>query len=701
VSVTVENRSGARSTPGVEPSGGRRRGRPVAILQVYVVLLVLIPPTQIIGPLGAAGTPANVIGLVAFVLWGVAVLAPGDQLHRTVVPVRVVLGLLIGTILLGYTVLHSRYVPVDELLSSDRALLQVMSWAGVALLAAEGLRDLGELYHVLRTLTAAVAVMAIVGFLQFRFGTDLVELVVPNIPGLHQNADLVTIQDREGFRRPAGTATHPIEFGCVIAMALPLALHLARFDLARSRTRRWLPVAAIVMAIPVAVSRSAVLGAVVATAVIIVGLDPRLRPRALGAVAAFLVVTYATSPGLLGALRNLFLNAGSDTSITTRTQDYDDIAEYVQQSPWIGRGPGTFLPTNYIYLDNQYLVSAVEIGLVGLFVVIVYLLTTTFLGRGARHRTREPAIRDLGQAMAATGLAGAITAFTFDAFSFLMYAGFVPLCLGAAGGLWMMQRTAEGRIDTAPSLDAGWPDPPRESLPDRVRDAPTAGDRPAEDGRIRVLDEAPLAGAALSHHGGDVGQAEDGPYDADEGSQRLTTSDAEPLGIGAQSSGDQDDETQGSPRVVAAVGVGLGVVLLGASALVVGIGGGDEPEIAVSPNITTSTTMSTTTSAAEHTATARPSSTSTTATARPSSTTATARPSSATATTRPETTTTSRSRPTPSPSPPSQPTPLTNSTVPLSTTTVPSTPSTSTSTTTTSTTTTTTATTTTTTTPPA
>ena len=65
--------------------------------------------------------------------------------------------------------------------------------------------------------------------------------------------------------------------------------------------------------------------------------------------------------------------------------------------------------------------------------MIAYLLATAFLGRGTRHRTMDPAIRDLGQAMAATSLAGAVAAFTFDAFSFLMFAGFIPLCLGVAG----------------------------------------------------------------------------------------------------------------------------------------------------------------------------------------------------------------------------------------------------------------------------
>lgn len=416
-----------------------RRGRPVTVLRTYVVLLVLVPPTYVIGPLGAVGTPATVVGLVALGLWAVGALTPGDHLARTVVPVRVVMGLLVGTVAAAYAVLHQRHVPWDELLGADRTVLQVLSWSGAALLAAEGLRDRDELYGVLRALTGAVAAMAVVGLLQFRAGIDLAELA-GRIPGLHGNADLVSIQDRQGFRRPSGTATHPIEFGCVITMTLPIALHLARFDVARSAARRWLPVAAIAVGIPVAVSRSAVLGAAVAGLVVFVGLEPRHRPRALAAAAGFLVVVYATTPGLLGTLRTLFTSAGSDTSITYRTADYGLIGEYVRESPWLGRGPGTFLSDRYVVLDNQYLMTAVEIGLVGLAVVVGYLLATAFLGRGARHRSRDPAVRDLGQALAAASLTSVVTAFTFDGFSFLMFAGVIPLCLGVAGALWALSR---------------------------------------------------------------------------------------------------------------------------------------------------------------------------------------------------------------------------------------------------------------------
>jgi polysaccharide biosynthesis protein PslJ len=611
VSIVTDRRAGTALSAGAGSTGSRDRGAPVRIIQIYAVLLVLIPPTHIIGPLGAMGTPATVLGVVALMLWGVAVLTPGDYLCRTAVPVRVVMGLLVGTTLLGYAVLHLRHIPGAELLGSDRALLKVLSWAGVALLAAEGLRDRGELYRVLRTLSAAVAVMAVVGLLQFRSGIDLAELV-NRIPGLQENAELVSIQDRAGFRRPAGTATHPIEFGCVIAMAFPLALHLARFDVARSPVRRWLPVGAVAVGIPVAVSRSAVLGAVVAAVVIFLGLEPRLRPRALAAAAAFIVVIYATTPGLLGTLRDLFVNAGSDSSITYRTNDYEAVGEYIRQAPWLGRGPGTFLADNYIILDNQYLLSAIEIGLVGLIVVIGYLIATAFLGRGTRHRTKDPAIRDLGQALAATSLASAVAAFTFDGFVFLMFAGFIPLCLGVAGALWTMERAAERPIGVERPLEVERWDPPREAPPVGVLDEPAA-DRRAEDATPRAADVTDLAGAALAYRSDDAGQAGHEQHRADEEFEWLTPSVEEPFVITARSSsgqprrvrtGDDRHDTHDLRRVVALIGAGVALAVLAALPFTIDRDRND-PDLAVtripprtpSMPVITSTTTSTATSA--------------------------------------------------------------------------------------------------------
>jgi O-antigen ligase len=527
VSILTDDRTGTAPSAGDRDAGEAldaalppRRpalGAPVQIIQIYVVILVLIPPIYIIGPLGAVGTPATVLALGALVLWGIAVVTPGAYLCRTAVPVRVVMGLLIGTMFLSYALCHVHYVQGVELLASDRAMLQALSWVGISLLAAEGLRDRDEVYRVLRTAVAVVAIMAMVGLLQFRFGIDLAAWA-GRIPGLHANTDLVSIQDRSGFRRPAGTATHPIEFGCVIAMVLPLALHMARFDLVRTATRRWLPLAAIAIGIPVAVSRSAVLAAVVAGVVIFFGLEPRLRPRAMGIAVVFILATYATTPGLLGTLRSLFVNFNSDTSISTRKSDYKVVGQYIRQSPWFGRGTGTFLSDVYIVLDNQYLMSAIEVGLVGLAVVIAYLLATAFLGRGVRHRSGEPAVRDLGQALAAGCVASAVATATFDAFAFRMFAGLIPLCLGLAGALWTMQRSGEPLvgIERSPEGDS----PRRSDLVSRV-DLP---DPPVDEWRQEIVtyqvadvrDIAPAVAVALAPDNCDAGSVAEARRDAED-----------------------------------------------------------------------------------------------------------------------------------------------------------------------------------------
>jgi hypothetical protein len=581
VVVVTDHRPDLSSTPDVEASGGWTRGAPVTILRIYVVLLVLIPPTYIVEPLGGVGTPATVVALGALMLWVIGLLAPGTYLCRTVVPVRVVIGVFVATTFMSYAMAHVRYVPAVELLASDRALLQLFAWGGVALLAAEGLRDREELYRVLRVFVAAVAVMALVGLFQFRFGIDFAENA-KRIPGLHQNADLVSIQDRSGFRRPAGTATHPIEFGCVIAMALPLALHLARFDLARSALRRWYPVAAILIGIPVAVSRSAVLASLVAAVVIFIGLDPRVRPRALVVAAGFLVVTYATTPGLLGTIGGLFVNAGSDSSISYRTNDYATVGEFIRQSPLLGRGPGTFVAGPYIVLDNQYLLTAIEIGLIGLAVVIGYLVAAAFLGRGARHLSKELDTRDFGQALAATSLAGAVAALTFDGFSFLMFAGVVPIGLGIAGALWKLTRVAKRRSEAAPPFDDGWRDGSPEPQHQPIQALP-AVDPQWTNGADRVVDlrdAGPDAGRRLepvASVGGGDDSAIGGPL-------------AEFVG------GVPGAPTRRVDVPRRAVAAGVGVVVLGGLVFGLGRGGADDPPVAGARVVTGPADMPTSTS---------------------------------------------------------------------------------------------------------
>jgi O-antigen ligase len=86
-------------------------------------------------------------------------------------------------------------------------------------------------------------------------------------------------------------------------------------------------------------------------------------------------LVYATTPGLLA--RCGLPPPGRIPQERLRTR-----LALIRQAPWFGHGPGTFIADSEKnnVLDNQYLLTLIEIGLIGLAVVLVYLLAR-ILGR--------------------------------------------------------------------------------------------------------------------------------------------------------------------------------------------------------------------------------------------------------------------------------------------------------------------------------
>jgi O-antigen ligase len=418
--------------------GVRSRDRTTAllVLQVFVWLLVLLPARLVIGQFGAFGQPASIVGLCAFGLWAAGAARPG-LLVRTVVPVRIAMVAVWIPGLISFAVMHLHSVTGDEVNSADRWVLYMLVWTGVALLAAEGLRDREDVLRLLRVAVAGSAFSAAVAIAQNR-GFDLTKEIA-KLPGLDVAGVLDSVLTRSGLRRPAGTATHPIEFGCMLGMALGPALVLATHDKVWPALRRWGALALIGLGIPISVSRSAIVGSGIAGAFWFVAASVRERLRALSALACFISVVFLTTPGLLGTLHDYFSAVGTDDSITTRTDDYAAVAKYIRESPVIGRGPATFLP-KYRILDNQWLGSIIEVGVLGVIGLAVLYLTPAFLGRSMRRASRDPMTRGLGQAFAGLSFVVAIGSTTFDFYAYPMDPGFLSVYLGIAGALWAIQR---------------------------------------------------------------------------------------------------------------------------------------------------------------------------------------------------------------------------------------------------------------------
>jgi O-antigen ligase len=292
--------------------------------------------------------------------------------------------------------------------------------------------------------------MAALGMAQFATGLDATRYI--KVPGLSALTTATDLLSRGSFNRPSATASHPLEFATVLIMALPLALNQARFAPPGERGRRWLQVALIGFTAPMTVSRSAILGLIVVGLVLLPTWPRRDRRIAYVAIILASVMMWLTVHGLVGTMKDLFLNVGSDSSSTSRSNALAAAGTYVSHNPWFGRGLGTFLPQTYFYIDDQYLTSLIETGIVGMVALLAVFITGVYNARSGRRVTVDLANRDLGQCLAAGVAASAVAFFTYDALSFSMASGLTFLLAGCCGAYRRIQRDERARNDSIPDI---------------------------------------------------------------------------------------------------------------------------------------------------------------------------------------------------------------------------------------------------------
>ena len=409
------------------------RWGPASIGAVFAAAVLIVPARYTLGPFAA--TPAMLIGIAAIGLW-VAGKLIGRSFWWGRHPVGTAVFYFLFTVMLGYVAAHLRVLSGFEAKAADRKLIILLSAVGVCLLLADGVRSTARIRVVIGVIVFGGAVMASVGIAQFTTGYDVAaELRPPGFNADIENLDF--IKYRQGFRRVAGTALHAIEFGVACAMILPLAIHLAAT--ARSlMARRLSATAALLLAvgIPMSVSRSAILAVAVVLVMLVPFWPSRIRFKvSAGAVAAAFALSVA-APGLVDTVRDLFEDVSSDASVTDRTTDLDPIFEYVAETPLIGRGYGTFDPQEYFFVDNQYLLTLVETGVVGISGLLVLLMIGPVVARRIRQATDDDDVADLTRALSAIVVIAAVACALFDLFSFRIVTGLLFVALGLLGAMY-------------------------------------------------------------------------------------------------------------------------------------------------------------------------------------------------------------------------------------------------------------------------
>lgn len=405
----------------------------VTWLTLYAFVLYAIPSRLVIGPLGSAGAISMLLGLLSFGIWIVLHLARSrPSLTPFAQPMRWALGVFMFCIGISYALAMSRPLTSDEISPADVALLSLLSWSGTLLLAHDGITTRARLETLVWRLAQLGGLLGLLGLAQFLLRASIVDLI--SIPGLSAASDAVLFY-RNGLVRPSGTAIHPIEFGAILTMLLPLAFHVALTHRSRAVWLRWFPVLTIVAAIGVSSSRSAYLGAAIVVIICAIGWTPLVRKRLFAVALGGIVLAAAVMPRLLNSVVGLFASVDEDPSIASRTDSFSFAWAFIVENPLFGRGLGTFLP-KYRIFDNQYLAMLVSIGfvgtaaLVGIAIAAVAVMMRVYRTADARSRTG-----DLAVSLTASILAGFVSLAFFDAFAFPMTMGTLFLILGIAGAL--------------------------------------------------------------------------------------------------------------------------------------------------------------------------------------------------------------------------------------------------------------------------
>ena len=414
------------------------------MLTVYLLFLLVVPPNLTVVGLGSYGRPSMLWGLVLlgwWVLWRLQ----GGVMHsaRHHQWTRIAMSLLVMVILVSFAHAMLRGQPADQISPALSALVRTASWSGVLLVAMDGLGGVDDVVRLVRRLVVLTGLVAALGLAQFLTQRPMLSWTAL-LPGFEAGAD--DFASRGVFARAVGTATHPLEFAAVVVGMLPMAVAAATTGGFRGgrppRIRWWIPAAVAVVVALVSVSRSAIIGLVVAILASMPGMPVRAR-RIMGVSAVLAAAGVAVAvPGMASTVIGLFSGASEDPSTVSRTAALERVPEFLSASPLLGAGFGTFLPRYYIF-DNQWALTLVELGVTGA-VALAGVFAAAGWSAVVAARGLDPTGASVARAAAACLLTLAVLYAFFDALGFPMPAGLLFLVAGVCAALYRMSTPPGG-----------------------------------------------------------------------------------------------------------------------------------------------------------------------------------------------------------------------------------------------------------------
>jgi hypothetical protein len=413
------------------------------LVSIMVMMLSLIPAPLIVPALSDLGHPGTLMALLLFGIWVMSRMHP-RLVTRGQQPMRWIIGFFFTTILASYAAGLMRGMPTLEDNAAIRHIIGTLGFFGAVLAVADGVPRKERLEGLIRVMLLGGGIMAVIGIIQSVMKFDITAYI--QIPGLVYHGDLNGLASRgAGQLRVNSTAGHYIEFSTVMALMLPFAVHMGRFSPTRAM-RQWAGISGALMflALPMALSRTGIVALAVGMLVMVPAWNWRMRFNLVIPTVVLMIMLIFAMPGLLGTVLGLFSGWDTDPSVQGREEDWAIIdAQGWMTGNWIfGRGHGTFIPTEYIWLDSQWTMSLIGGGILGVFALALFHLGAITLATIAFRRSTSLADRHLCACLIATQMIAIAVGFTFDSLGFRTYAFFLAILTGASAAMWRFTRPA-------------------------------------------------------------------------------------------------------------------------------------------------------------------------------------------------------------------------------------------------------------------
>lgn len=412
-----------------------------ALLCAILVVIMFVPIRRYSLPVDLPFDMEPYRALVAFIVVGwLASLLVDRRVQLRASGLEAPLGLLVLAVALSVAFNSERVNPVG--IEVIKGLTFLASFLLVFYLVVSLVRTRKMIDLVAGTLVLCGAVVGFFALIEARTAWNIFNELGGVVP-LLDPIRLPDAESRGGRLRTFGSAQHPIALGAALAMLFPLALSFAKRS---GRRIWWVPAGLIALGVFATVSRTSVMMLLVAGTVLLF-LRPRdMRKLIIPVIIVAPLVLHLALPGTMGSLKSAFFPEGGLVAEQQksagqrgagRVADLAPALDEYARSPVIGQGYSTRVTEdgpmeNADILDNQWLKSLLEIGIVG--VVAWVWLFCVAMGRLGKAARGDPSPDGwLPAALAASIAAFAVGMVTFDAFSFIQvtFLLFIMLALGA------------------------------------------------------------------------------------------------------------------------------------------------------------------------------------------------------------------------------------------------------------------------------